>query len=132
MAIKPSQLYILNRRSRQQEEDKSSLPQKPGATDPKLGIFLLFLGISGLITGYMDLEGRRVKIAVLDGPPAFLMSTACIVGSLAIFAGVIEQTDSKNKLWRFGFSRFRWFGTRLGWGLAMSSLATYLLLGLVK
>lgn len=118
----------MNRRCKQQKDGASPPRRRP--SDPMLGFALLLAGIFGFFSAFMNLSTRRVKIAVLEGPPALLMSTACIVGSVVIFAGVVEQADSKK--FSPGLTDFRWIGTRLGWALAASALVTHLILKLIK
>lgn len=119
----------MNRRRKQREEDDGVPLPRRRPSDPFLGVALLLAGIFGFFTAYMNLNTRRVKIAILEGPPALLMSSACIVGSVVILTGVIEKADSKKS--GRDYSEFRWLGTRLGWALAVSALVTHLVLNFI-
>jgi hypothetical protein len=120
----------LNNRYKKQEDGESTPQLKDIKSNPILGGFLLLIGIFGFLTGYVDLNGRAVRFPILEGPPAILMSTACISGSAVIFSGVIEQAVSKKPGRNFG--DFRLLGTRIGWVLVISALVTHLILKFIK
>jgi hypothetical protein len=95
-----------------------------------VGLLLFVFGLAGLITGHVDLSGRRIRIADLDGRPALLMAVAFICGALVLFTSVIDHCDKRNN--EHHYQTFRWLATRLSWCLAAAALISYLITGFTK
>ncbi|MCM2289413.1 MAG: hypothetical protein NDI67_10325 [Sulfuritalea sp.] len=95
-----------------------------------LGALLSIYGVVGLLTAHVDLNGRRIRIAVLEGGPAWLMAAAMLVGAVVLYSVVIDHYDRRNNE-RY-YQTFHWIATRLGWCLAMSALVLHLYLGFTR
>jgi len=112
------------------ESTTGKQPQRKQSA-PFYCVVLLLVGIAGFWFGVMDLSGGRgIRGPVLEGAPALLLSTACVVGAAVIFAGEIEKSNGKKT--QRDFRVFRWFGTRVGWALMVSAFAAHLILGIIK
>ena len=95
-----------------------------------IGVVLLIYGLAGLLTSHLNLNGRRVRIAELDGSPALLMASAFILGAVVLFTIVIDHYDKRNNE-RY-YRIFRWIATRLSWCLAASALIFHLIIGFAR
>lgn len=95
-----------------------------------MGVVLVAYGVLGLVSHRMDLSGRRTRIAVLEGGPAWLMGAAFLVGAAVLFSVVVDHYDTRDNE-RF-YRAFRWAASRLGWCLVGSALVAHLYLGFLK
>jgi hypothetical protein len=95
-----------------------------------LGFGLIAYGVVGLMTARLNLSGRRVRLPVLEGGSAWLMSAAFIVGAVVLFSVVLDHYDSRNN--EKYYKGFRWFSIRLGWCLAAAALLSHLYMSFTK
>jgi hypothetical protein len=95
-----------------------------------LALALLVYGSLGLMTGRLNLDGRRVRIGVLEGGPAWLMSAALLVGAAVLLSVVLDHYDKRDNE-RY-YQVFRWCAKALGWCLVASALVAHLYLGFTK
>ncbi len=107
----------------------NSVPKVTRVWNLLLALYLIGWGCLGLYTSSVDLWGRRIKIAKLQGGPAYLMAFALICGALVLIAEVIDHYDKRNN--ESLYAGFRWFLIRLGWCLAVFSLLSHVLVFLV-
>jgi hypothetical protein len=95
-----------------------------------LAVALLAYGSLGLVTARLSLNGRRVRIGVLEGGPAWLMAAALLVGAAVLLSLVVDHYDKRNNE-RY-YQAFRWGAKWLGWCLAASALLAHLYIGFTK
>ena len=95
-----------------------------------LGVLLTTYGVAGFLHRRIDLNGRRVRIAVFEGGPAWLMAAAFLVGAAVLFAVVIDHYDRRDNE-RY-YQVFRWCATRLGWCLVAAALIAHLYIAFTK
>lgn len=95
-----------------------------------LGLVLFGYGVAGFLTSYVDLIGRRVRIAVLEGGAALLMAAAFFVGAAVLFSVVVDHYDTREN--EQYYRVFRWCATRLGCCLVVAALVTHLYVGLTR
>lgn len=106
------------------------VPRSERIFNSLLGTALLLYGLAGLITGRVDLNGSRMRIAILEGRPALLMASAFIVGAVVLLTVVIDHYDNRNN--ERHYRSFRWAATRLAWCLAASALISHFYLGFAR
>lgn len=92
-----------------------------------LGLLLLGYGVAGITTAHVDLHGAKVRIAVLEGGPAWLMGAALIAGASVLLSVVVDHYDLRDN--ENYYRTFRWVATRLGCALAASALVAHLYIG---
>lgn len=95
-----------------------------------LAVVLLGYGTLGFVTARLNLSGRRVRIAVLEGGPAWLMAAAFFVGAAVLLSVVVDHYDKRNNE-RY-YRAFRWGAKCLGWCLVASALLAHLYIGFTK
>ena len=95
-----------------------------------LGLMLLGYGIVGLLAAHVDLHGARIRIAVFEGGPAWLMAAAFIAGALVLFSVVIDHYDTRNNE-RY-YKAFRLGAQYLGWCLVVSALIAHCYIGCTR
>lgn len=95
-----------------------------------LAIALIAYGSIGLITARVDLNGRKLRLGVLEGGPAWLMAAAFLVGAAVLLSVVVDHYDKRNN--ERHYQAFRWGAKYLGCCLAASALLAHLYIGLSK
>lgn len=78
----------------------------------------------------MDLHGARMRIAVFEGGPAWLIAAAFVVGALVLFSVVIDHYDTRNN--ESYYKAFRLGAQYLGWCLVASALIAHLYIGFAR
>lgn len=113
---------------------KSHTPNVVSRTDRVfnlvLGLMLFGHGVAGVLTSYVDLVGRQVRIAVLEGGAALLMAAAFIVGAAVLFSVAVDHYDKREN--EQYYQVFRWCATRLGCCLVVAALITHLYVGFTR
>lgn len=114
----------MSRRAQSKPYKPNFVPSADRALNVFLGVVLSVYGIAGLLASHMNLNGRRIRIAVLEGRPAWLMAAAFLVGAAVLFSVVIDHYDTRDNE-RY-YRAFRWCAIRLGWCLAIGALSAHL------
>ncbi|QPF71689.1 hypothetical protein G8A07_01260 [Roseateles sp. DAIF2] len=78
----------------------------------------------------MSLTGRSLRIGILQGGPAWLMSAALLVGAVVLLSEVIDHYDKRNT--ERHYQLFRWIALHLGCCLAGAALLAHLYLGFTR
>lgn len=120
----------MKRESKPRPHKPNAVPATQRYANILMGVVLVAYGVLGLVSYRMDLSGRRIRIAVLEGGPAWPMGAAFLVGAAVLFAVVVDHYDKRDNE-RF-YRAFRWAASRLGWCLAGSALVAHLYLAFTK
>lgn len=120
----------MKRRGETESYKPNAVPRRERVANAFLAVVLLAYGVAGLFTAHVDLSGRRIRIAVFKGGPAWLMAAALLVCAAVLLSAVVDHYDTRNN--ERCYRAFRRGGAVLGWWLVAAALVSHLVVGFAR